>query len=140
MQIEERFTFDEYWSDPRFQSKKPNLRGTLKYRYGDNIYHRNRRGLWVQADSRHSLEGGRPNDDHIRRDTGSDAVLASRHFVYFGGAAPRIPKRFRNWNGVDVCMLGRGYQWRTIPENLRSALVRWIESVGSGYLGDPADW
>ncbi len=140
MCVEERLTFDEYWRDPRFQCKKPDLRGSLKYRYGDNVYHHNRRGLWVQENSRHSLESGRSNVDHVKRDTGSDAVLASIHFVYFGGSGPGIPQRYRNWDGVDVCMSGRGYQWRTFPEKLRTTFVRWIESVGHGYLGDPADW
>jgi hypothetical protein len=41
MRVTGTLTFEEYWDDPRFQSKKPNLRGSKKQAFGDNIYHRN---------------------------------------------------------------------------------------------------
>src|ERR1700754_76600 len=62
MQIAETLTFDDYWVDARFQRKKPDVRGTVKHRYGDNIYHRDESGAWQQEDSRHSLDSGAPNE------------------------------------------------------------------------------
>ena len=38
MKVTDSCTFDEYWTNPSFQCKKPNLRGSLKQAYGDNIY------------------------------------------------------------------------------------------------------
>ena len=38
MQVTEVLTFDEYFDDVRFQTKKPNLGGSLKQAFGDNIY------------------------------------------------------------------------------------------------------
>jgi Nucleotide modification associated domain 2 len=140
MQVDERLTFESYWNDPRFQDKKPDLRGSLRYRYGDNIYHRGRGRRWVQSDSRHSLANGKANPDHIARDTSCDCVLVSQHFAYFGAAGPFIPKRFRDWHGVDLCLSGRGYQWRKLPPRLRQSAIRWFESLDYGYQGDPADW
>ena len=70
MEVEETLSFDEYWRDPRFQRKKPNRVGSLKQRYGDNIYHRAADGeTWVQEDGRHSLHDGSPNMEHVQRDT-----------------------------------------------------------------------
>ena len=94
MQVEEKLTFDEYWADERFQTKKADRHGSLKYRYGDNVYHRDELGEWVQADCRHSLDDGTPNLDHVRRDTSANAVLISERFSYFGSHGPPIPPRF----------------------------------------------
>ncbi|MFC0668681.1 hypothetical protein ACFSKY_14665 [Azotobacter chroococcum] len=38
MQVSEVLSFDEYWNDARFILKRPNLKGSLKVMYGDNIY------------------------------------------------------------------------------------------------------
>ncbi|WP_339744875.1 hypothetical protein [uncultured Rubinisphaera sp.] len=49
MRVTEILTFDEYWSDVRFKCKSPNLRGSLKQAYGDNIYHRDSKSKdWIQ--------------------------------------------------------------------------------------------
>src|SRR6266542_6663838 len=54
MQVSEVIAFDEYWSDPRFAEKRPNLRGSKKQAFGDNIYHRDPEGgPWLQAASHH---------------------------------------------------------------------------------------
>jgi hypothetical protein len=47
--------------------KKPNLRGSKKQAFGDNIYSRNAQGnRWCQADSHHSLKDGTPNLSNVR--------------------------------------------------------------------------
>src|SRR5712672_36303 len=38
MRVSAAMTFNEYWNDPRFQDKKPNMRGSKKQAFGDNIY------------------------------------------------------------------------------------------------------
>jgi hypothetical protein len=140
MQVEEKLTFSQYWDDPRFQCKKPNLSGSLKQRYGDNIYSIDAQGSWSQANSRHSYDDGSPNLGHVARDTKADAVLASTRFVYWGNTGPAIPNQFRDWDGIDVCASRPGYRSR-FPNEMRDAFLDWMcASVGAGYQGDPADW
>ncbi len=158
MRVEEIVTFDQYWNDERFTEKRPVRRGSMRQRYGDNIYHRDENGRWVQVDSRHSHDDGSPNVGHIMKDTSADAVLLSRDYVYFGRAAPEIPERFRSWPGpawtgnrfdstrdtnYDLCMKYSGFR-RYFPEDFKAEAVDWfrdlIDEDDGPYRGDPADW
>lgn len=140
MFVSEKISFDEYWGDPRFQSKKANRRGSLKYRYGDNVYHRSASGKWRQSDCRHSLDTGAPNADHVKRDTSADAVLIASSFTYWGGDGPSLPKAFRDWGGVDLANPGRDHSYRVYPDDMVSAVSEWISSLPGGYQKPPADW
>src|SRR5437588_8852326 len=40
MRISETMTFEKYWEDPRFLSKRPSFGGSRKQAFGDNIYRR----------------------------------------------------------------------------------------------------
>jgi hypothetical protein len=140
MRVDEITTFERYWSDARFAAKRPNLRGSLVQAYGDNIYRRDRKsGLWRQADSYHSLPGGRANLANVRRDTQSEKVLISKAFAYWGGEGPEIPAKFRQFRGEDVCA-GRGHRNR-FSQELVTAFVAWLRTLGViGVVGDPLDW
>src|SRR5208283_2747822 len=48
MEVQEILNFDDYYRDSRFSKKIPNLQGTWKHRCGDNIYSKNKSGLWKQ--------------------------------------------------------------------------------------------
>jgi len=141
MRVEETLSFDEYWTDPRFASKKPNRVGSLKLRYGDNIYHRSAdESTWIQEDSRHSLEDGSPNMAHVKRDTSAPRVLASTSFAYYGADAIEIPEEFRDWEGKDYFGSVRGFR-RNFPDGLRTAFISWLESQSDvGIAGEPLDW
>lgn len=141
MQVEERLSFDEYWQDPRFARKRPNRIGSIRQRYGDNVYHRdNPQSEWRQEDCRHSRDDGGPNWSHVRRDTNPPVVLVSQRFAYYGASAIEIPDKFRSWNGNDVCRGGRGYR-RNFPEDLRDAFVDWLKTrTEHGLAGEPLDW
>ena len=141
MRVEEALSYDAYWSDPRFQQKKPNRAGSLKQRYGDNVYHRSPSGeSWIQEDGRHSLDDGSPNMLHIRRDTGAPRVLLSTTFVYYGHNAVEIPDTFRDWQDQDICPAGPGYRCN-FPEEMRDAFTPWLEGqVHLGIAGEPLDW
>lgn len=138
MAVDEVLGFDEYWRDPRFVAKRPDRRSSVKRAYGDNIYRRGPDGSWLQEDSRHSLDGGRPNQGHIDRDTSADAVLASRRFVYFGASGPQIPARFRG-GGLDLVHVAQSHRCR-FPEAMARDVVAWIESLEGGVHADPPDW
>lgn len=140
MRVTGERTFNQYWDDPEFQAKKPNLFGSKKQAFGDNIYCRDpTSGLWQQLDSHHALDNGGPNQLNISDDTKADRVLISTDFVYWGGAGPKIPARFRNYDGQDICP-GRGHKNR-FSEALIQDFVDWLRSLGeSGYRGMPLDW
>jgi hypothetical protein len=141
MKVEEAMTFDEYWSDPRFALKRPNLRGSKKQAFGDNIYHRaNPKARWQQRDSHHSFADGTPNPANIKNDTQANRVLVSRDYAYWGGAGPRIPPKFRDYGGVSLCA-GRGHKQKLFSEAFIVDFVAWVRSLNTaGYAGTPIDW
>lgn len=137
MRVDETMTFDGYWADARFLHKRPNLHGSLKQQYGDNIYHHDVDGSWIQEDSRHSQEDGTPNAGHVARDTKADVVLLSERFVYFGGAGPIIPAHLRD---EDDLVHGRPAYRVNFSDSFIAAAVEWLDSLGTGVLGTPRDW
>lgn len=85
MKVSEKISFQNYWDDPRFSLKKPCRNGSHVKMLGDNIYHKNANGQWIQDDSHHSNPDGTTNQVNLDRDTGtSDQVLISNYFFYFG--------------------------------------------------------
>lgn len=141
MQVSEILTYEQYWSDARFARKRPNLHGSLKQAYGDNIYHCDPSiGDWLQEDSHHSHSDGSPNQTNVAHDTQSDNVLVGNEFYYWGESGPLIPGEFRNYDGHDVCHSGRGHKCK-FPSGLVVSFIKWIRSQGdSGYLGEPAEF
>lgn len=139
MRITETMTFNEYWTDQRFRRKKPNLRGSKKQAFGDNIYCKDGNENWRQQDSHHSYQGGAPNRFNIENDTQTDRILISTDYAYWGGSGPEIPHKFRNYNGFDICA-GRNHKSK-FPEALVNEFIVWFRSLGSNsYLGAPLDW
>ena len=139
MQVSEILDFNKYWNDPRFLLKRPNLNGSLKVMYGDNIYRREGK-RWVQADSHHSLPGGRLNRANLVWDTGVDRLLVATKFVYWGRSAPTISKEFRSFgkDKADICS-GRGH--RVFEGELAAAFAAWLEAEGKwGVQGDPLEF
>lgn len=139
MRVTEIMTFDEYWRDPRFELKKPNLRGSKKQAFGDNIYRRNGHGPWQQLDSHHSNPDGSKNVGNVANDTQTNRILLSTEFVYFGGTGPKIPKRLRDYQGHDLC--GRRGHKNRFPEAMVQHCIDWLRTLGlTGYRGEPLDW
>lgn len=140
MRVTETLTYDGYWNDSRFQSKKPTLRGSKKQAFGDNIYHRKSKSHpWQQENSHHSLADGSANALNVLHDTQSNRILLSSHYRYWGLNSPTIPAQFRDYDGVDVCA-GRGHKSR-FSEQFINDFVSWIDSFFDyGYLGEPIDW
>lgn len=91
LKVSEILTFDTYWTDIRFQIKKPLRNGSPVMMVGDNIYHRNaKKDGWIQEDSHHSNPDSSTNLENLKTDTSSVNVLISNHFYYFGSAAPFV--------------------------------------------------
>jgi hypothetical protein len=139
MEVTEAVTFEDYFADPRFEAKKPDLAGSRKRAFGDNIYYRDGAGRWQQLDSHHALPDGSPNPNNIANDTQSNRVLVSNHFSYFGVVAPEIPHRVRTNGTADLVAL-RGYKNNFEAEHVMR-FVDWLGGLGStGAAGRPAEW
>ena len=139
MRVTEAITFNEYWENEQYRQKKPNLSGSMKQAYGDNIYFKVTTGQWLQQDSHHSLLNGMPNKHNIKNDTQTDRVLLSTKYAYWGGSGPEIPKQIRNCNGFDICAK-RNHKC-VFPEELVNNFLTWFCSLDTnGFLGEPLDW
>lgn len=133
MRVEGKLTFQEYWDDERFQYKKPILNGSLVQMYGDNFYHKNENGRWIQEDSAHSVID---KIQHLENDIGGKYVLYSQNFYYFGNKSPEIPQEY--W---DVCSEGRNMKSKGIDLVIAEKFILWIESsFKKGINGDPNNW
>jgi len=134
MKVTEVLTFDDYWEDERFRSKRPDLNGSVKRAFGDNIYHRDPSGRWQMANSHHSLYDGTANPLNVKADTKSERVLVSTMFTYWGGRGPEMPAKFE----ALVCP-GRNHRCN-FPQELVDEFVDWLKSQERRYLGRPLEW
>ena len=142
MRVGEALSFGKYWEDPRFASKRPNLAGSRKMAFGDNIYHRDGDDRWVQLDSHHSLHDGSANPLNVATDTRVDRVLVSQEFIYWGGGGPPIPSELRalGEDEEDLCSKTRGHRCR-FSDEMVAAAVGWIEGISQrGLQGRPGQW
>jgi hypothetical protein len=142
MRVTGTLTFNQYWNDPRFQSKKPNLQGSKKQAFGDNIYRKDEgTNQWHQANSHHSLTDGSPNPSNVTADTATDRVLVSDDFVYWGGSGPELPPRFLNYGPQHVSLRVVRNHKNAFPFGFVEEFIAWIRSLNQkGYMGDPLDW
>ena len=104
---------------------------------GDNIYHReSEHDRWTQENSHHSNEDGTPEWSNVGNDTGTDRVLLSNRFVYFGRDAVNIPDAILD--EIDY-KNGRGH--RTFNDWDCMSLLDWMQAIGNGkwnlVLADP---
>ncbi len=140
MRVKETLDFQSYWIDGRFLSKRPNLSGSKKQLFGDNIYHQDVSGQWLQEDSRHSKLDGSRHEQHFLRDTKVNRVLLSDDFIYWGGVGHEIPSQFLHGDyGDDIVKSGQGKK-----NNFCSFFVKefedWFDRQDKGFKGQPTDW
>lgn len=131
--VSEILTFDQYWNDPRFQRKKPVMNGSLKKLYGDNIYHHDSDGNWMQEDSHHTHEDGSVNMDNLNRDTGTtNHVLICQEFVYLGKSMIDVPEEF------EGCIYKkRGYKCVNLMDAQRLWGYLMAQYLGGGKIDQP---
>lgn len=131
MQVKEKLHYNQYWSDPRFQYKKPVMNGSLRQTYGDNIYHCVD-GKYMQANSHHSYNKGIINLHNFNRDLESKYVLIGETYWYWGCNAIILPLNI--WQHLRV---GRNH--KVIEDkNIQNQFFAWLMNQSQkGYLGDP---
>ena len=141
MRVTETMSFDKYWNDARFQSKKPVIDKSAKHFFGDNIYHDVIEGQSAnQANSHHSYVDGKTNYLNLRRDIGSNRLLLSNDFIYFGQDAKTPPAEIQNVAGTDFPTDARNYQNSYQTEHI-DAIVTWLRSFTDwGLCGLPEAW
>lgn len=136
MLVSKTMDFDEYWRDPRFARKRPDMHSSRSRAFGDNIYHRNPAGEWQQADSHHSKEHGNPDLSNISRDTGTNRVLVAEKFAYWGGTGPKLVQ----FAGLDIRKSGQGHRCN-FPAQVVDELVNWFRNLPEiEVLANPYDW
>jgi len=117
-------TFDDYWSNPDWRSRRPKRNGTAKKLVGDNIYHRDSvDASWQQEDSVHSLSDGQQCALNTAHDTRINRVLLSSRFIYFGSGAILVPPRIRT--ALNYLRNPRNYRRFELRE--ARPLVNWLE-------------
>jgi len=135
MRVQEAMTFDEYWQDARFTTKRPFLGGSMKYAFGDNIYHHDATDqTWIQENSHHSHADGSTNLLNLETDTHANRVLVSDDFTYWGGDGPVIPPNF------NQLIARRGHKCN-FSQRLVDDFLAWCQSSGAiGRVGVPLKW
>lgn len=129
MKVTEKTNFQGYWNDPRFRLKKAVRNGSSVQMVGDNIYHKDPAGAWIQEDSHHSNEDGTYNLNNLKRDTGlTDSVLISNIFFYFGSKAPEIE--------LDLIGYGRIRDYLRKEITTGSAAQLLIEKINKKYRSE----
>ena len=140
MRVTETLDFQSYWNDGRFSHKRPNMSRSKKRIFGDNIYHLDDTGQWLQEDSRHSNLDGSVHEKHLEKDTGTDRVLLSDDFIYWGGVGCEIPTQFRHGEyGDDIVKKGHGKKNKFCCFFVKE-FEDWFDSQAKGKHGRPTDW
>ena len=124
MRVEEKLSFADYWSDPRFAPKRPDQSA-----FSDNIYRPDVDGhlQWVLNDVH--------DDGHAPHDISGTWVLVSREFWYFGRESQALP--------TDLIHLIQRTQGHTVHKNRKGTdlahLERWLTHWKPGLHGQPID-
>lgn len=92
MKVTKKISYDEYWSNPEYELKKPRLNtNSFEDKAGDNIYKpdlENNEG-YIQIGNKNHFEW------NIKNDLSGKFVLVSDRFYYFGGKPIEVPDDFR---------------------------------------------
>ena len=137
MLVTERLTFEQYWHDPRFRSKQPDMTSAKGVdRRGDNHYEPVGDHVFRQHPSRHSNPDGSVNEKQMSIDLGPDRrnpVLVGERFCYFGQEAIQLPSELR------FLVVGRAHRCIFTSEQIRLA-VEAFEGLPQGILSFPSRW
>jgi hypothetical protein len=137
MEVEEKLTYNQYWSNERFQFKKPLFNGSLKQCFGDNIYYLKEDKTWHQQNSHHSHEDGVINKANLRTDTSSQNVLISNKFYYWGKSNVELPTDLKN----DACNNVKVPPYKEVPLDIAKRLISWLEKTFEmGLMDDPMEF
>ncbi|MFW9924890.1 MAG: hypothetical protein ACFFDW_16550 [Candidatus Thorarchaeota archaeon] len=145
MQVKEKLTFDQYWNDERFQSKKPDftIDGQI-HRIGDNIYEPSSNNSYRQHFSYHAqdyIKDQNAWEKQQKDDLEGKYVLISgkNDFLYFGNKPEKIPDK----KLIDILYCDIGHKCIADPI-VPKAFLEFIEKLKTagkiGFLNPPEKW
>ncbi|MEP7137116.1 MAG: hypothetical protein ABI904_19490 [Chloroflexota bacterium] len=129
MKISEVLSFNEYYSDNRFESKKPVIGGEWMQKVGDNMYYLDEKGIWKQHRTIYHRE-----IEIKKKDLKHPLVFISKEFFYFGRNALNMPHDFGSLViNRQGCKLNHN---ETVVDNF----IKWLyQSFEYGVYGNPYD-
>ena len=113
MQVCEKLRMDVYFSDPRFQKKKPRDNQTWKEKCGDNLYTEISPNEWIAPYNPY-------HEDYLEIDTKNPFVYIGEKFWYFGENCIEVPEKFLSLMG------GRGVRVNH-DENTKNSFIDWVK-------------
>jgi hypothetical protein len=129
MHVSEVLSFDTYFSDARFEKKKPVINGSWRQRVGDNMYYKGQQGQWVQH---RTIQ--HPSPVLIKKDLKYPFVFIAEYFYYFGDKAIEIPIDYQ-----DLIWKSQGCKCNHDPVIVEKFLM-WLKvNFDPGVLGNPID-
>lgn len=140
MEVTEILSFNEYYHDSRFLSKKPIINASLKKQYGDNIYYRDSNNDYKQIDSHHSLKNSIQHDENTYHDTKVDKVLISSNYVYFGDNPITIPSHLYSNNETSKNISIVRHHKNRFHQDFKDQLKDYWNSLPRGIHGNPNEW
>ncbi len=124
MQVREILRLGDYWSDSRFENRKPGQSPVP-----DNIYFEGENGQLIQA-SNHVHDQG-----NIDTDKSGVNVLIGDRFWYFGRVSPMLPEELMHLNPYP-----RGYSvYKNRRDNDIYLFEQWLSLWPGGIYGMPID-
>lgn len=137
MRVDLTLSFDQYWNDPRFVRKRPQIPGPKMSMVGDRTYrHEDDSSDWSFDTSMHYVASAPQTDGgHVVRDTKVDRVLLSQHYTYWGKSGPVVPDHL-----LPLFPVRRGQRCSRDA----ALLAQLHDLIGLnrplGLEGEPADW
>lgn len=142
MRIGEKIHLGDYYFDPRFQDKIPDMNapGPIP-KAGDNIYLRSYKGALehfefqqIRNPNHWGISG--PSEYDLRRDISGQFALIADEFYYFGARALMIPMDVR-----PLLPLGQSAHGRLTPPDQAERFVQFIRNIYKpGRHGNPTTW
>lgn len=137
MQVDQAMSFDEYWSDPRFANKRPQVPGPKMRNVGDRTYrHEPGQTGWQFDLSMHHLPSTTKSAGrHAALDTKVDRLLVGKRFTYWGNSGPPVPTHL-----IGLFPSPRGNKCPTAGPLLDELHELCGLNHPQGVVGDPTDW
>lgn len=139
MQVHEAIPLGQYYTDPRFELKRPRFGGVdHRRRFGDNIYRPRKVGS-RDSDDLEQVRNPFHGPDERESDVSGRNVLIARRFVYFGREAVAIP----DVNRPSVPIGQAPYGAKTHEATRAQRFLAYVESLSgldAAVVGMPSQW
>ena len=129
MEVSEILPFEDYYSDVRFEKKKPHVNGSWQERCGDNMYFKDQQGNWLRHLTNHHC-----SPENFTQDLKNPYVFIAEYFYYFGEKAIKFPDEYKEliWTRQG-CKCDHDYY-------VVQDFLKWLKAnYQPGILGNPSN-